>query len=125
MYGNLHAQDPHPARGRRSKAALDLSPGITMGYLTEQKRNLVGAIGSLFSGVSGQVLTHEMNEFHLKLTAVHAIIQAASHLPLRTGVDRQIDRGCHQRPRPEPPGSQRIRDGVSDRSDPAFWFPLP
>ena len=32
----------------RSKAALDLSPGITMGYLTEEKRSFTGAIGSLF-----------------------------------------------------------------------------
>ncbi len=26
-----------------------------MGYLTEEKRNFAGAIGSLFAGVSGQV----------------------------------------------------------------------
>lgn len=32
----------------RSKSALDMSPGVTMGYLTEDKRNFAGAFGSLF-----------------------------------------------------------------------------
>lgn len=31
-----------------SKSALDMSPGISMGYLTEEKRSLTGALGSLF-----------------------------------------------------------------------------
>ena len=55
----------------RSKAALDLSPGITMGYLTEEKRSFTGAIGSLFGrGAVSAETSRQQTQTAAKVRAV-------------------------------------------------------
>jgi len=83
---NAHIVVPDATEYNRSyklsKAALDLSPGITMGYLTEEKRNLAGAITSLFAGVSGQPLTSDSSQTTKAAKADVFIVVNASTIEL-------------------------------------------